>query len=61
MVDPTDLNRRASELAKQAEHEADDDTRDRLRRMAQYYAHIAENEIWLEAVRAYPSTPQRKG
>lgn len=61
MVDPTDLHRRASELTRQAEHEADDDTRDRLRRMAQYYAHLAENESWLEAQRAYPSAPQRKG
>ena len=60
MVDPADLTRRATELTEQAEHEDHAETRDRLRRMAQYYAHIAENESWLAAQRAYPSAPPRQ-
>jgi hypothetical protein len=44
MIDPSDLIRRASELAKHADHEDDPTIRQRLRRMATYYVEIAESE-----------------
>jgi hypothetical protein len=49
MTDPSDLLRRAAELTERADHEADIETRERLLRMAHYYAQIAENEEWLAA------------
>jgi hypothetical protein len=49
MTDPSDLLRRAAELTERADHEADVETRERLLRMAHYYAQIAESEKWLAA------------
>jgi hypothetical protein len=49
MIDPSDLIRRASELTEHADHEDDPETRQRLLRMAAYYAEIAKSEQWLAA------------
>ncbi len=49
MIDPSDLIRRASELAEHADHEEDPRTHQRLLRMARYYAEIAEREKWVAA------------
>lgn len=47
MTDPNDLMRRAVELTETAEQLDDPAVRDRLLRMAGYYASIAEHERWL--------------
>jgi hypothetical protein len=47
MSDPVELLRRASELTEQAEHLDDPHARERLLRMAGFYASIAEHEQWL--------------
>jgi hypothetical protein len=49
MTDPAQLLRRAAELTAQAEHLEDVEARERLLRMAGYYASIAEHEQWLAA------------
>ncbi len=49
MIDPSDLLRRAAELTERADQEEDVETRERLLRMAHFYAEIAENEQWLAA------------
>jgi len=49
MIDPSDLLRRAAELTERADQEEDVETRERLLRMAQFYAQIAESEQWLTA------------
>jgi hypothetical protein len=49
MTDPSDLIRQANELRQQAEHEADENIRDRLNRMADHYVHLADSTSWSEA------------
>ena len=44
MIDPSDLLRRAAELTERADQEEDVETRERLLRMAHFYAQIAESE-----------------
>jgi hypothetical protein len=49
MADRSDLVRQAGALRQQAEQESDQGIRDRLIRMADLYAHLAESENWTEA------------
>ena len=49
MIDRSDLIRQANELRQQAEHEPDENIRNRLVRMADYYVHLADTESWSEA------------
>jgi len=49
MIDRSDLIRRSNELREQTEQETDDRTRDRLTRMADHYAHLAESRAQSEA------------
>ena len=49
MIDPSELLRRAAELTERADQEEDIETRERLLRMAHFYAQIAESEQWLAA------------
>jgi hypothetical protein len=49
MVDSSALIRDAHELRQKAEHEADENVRDRLMRMADHYIHLAESQRWSEA------------
>ena len=44
MIDPSELLRRAAELTERADQEEDVETRERLLRMAHFYAQIAESE-----------------
>ena len=53
MIDPSELLRRAAELTERADQEEDVETRERLLRMAHFYAQIAESEQWLAA---YPAS-----
>jgi len=49
MTERADLIRQANELRSQAEHETDENIRDRLNRMADHYVHLAESQNWTEA------------
>ena len=49
MVDKSALIREADELRRKAEHEADENVRGRLMRMADHYVHLAESQRWSEA------------
>jgi hypothetical protein len=49
MSDPSELIQKADELRRQAEHEADAMIRERLTRMADRYAHLAESQAWSES------------
>ena len=44
MINPSDLLRRAAELTERADQEEGIETRERLLRMAHFYAQIAESE-----------------
>ena len=48
MSDTSELIRKADELRKQAEHEADANIRKRLTRMADRYVHLAQSQTWAE-------------
>ena len=49
MIDRSDLIHKANELRQQAELEASEHTRQRLMRMADHYAHLAESQAQSEA------------
>jgi hypothetical protein len=49
MIDRSDLIRKANDLRQQAELEANEQTRDTLIRLADYYAHLAESQAESEA------------
>jgi hypothetical protein len=55
MTDRSNLSRQANELRQQAELEADEQIRDRLLRMADHYAHLAESQADSEA---HPPGPE---
>jgi hypothetical protein len=46
MTDRSELMRHADALRKQADQEMDNETRDRLVRMADHYAHLVESQSW---------------
>ena len=49
MQDRSDLIRRANEIRQQAEHEADQNQRERLMHMADSYGRLADSQGWSEA------------
>lgn len=49
MIDRSDLIRQANELRERAELETDERSRNRLMRMADHYAHLAESKAQSEA------------
>ncbi|MGA7803858.1 hypothetical protein [Bradyrhizobium sp.] len=53
MADRSDLIREANQLREQAQHEADEELRGRLLRMANHYTHLADSLNWSEA---HPAT-----
>src|SRR5512142_351985 len=49
MIDRSDLVRKANDLRQQAELEANEQTRDTLKRLADHYSHLAESQAQSEA------------
>jgi two-component sensor histidine kinase len=53
MADRSDLIRQANDLKERAAHEADEELRNRLLRMADHYQHLADSQTWSDA---HPAT-----